>query len=163
VSHFGKPSVIVVIDDIVPTGRSMTTNLTRLFKRNSVTIEKLNVPIFILSMMATRDGDAAVRKCLGDMKYSDIDLRYCEVISSEQVAFDDNGIWEDESERDPAKALATDWGAKIYFDNPLGYGSPGLLIVFPTNCPNNSLPILHSVGREDGKVVWQPLFPRLSN
>jgi hypothetical protein len=164
VSNFGKPSVIVVIDDIVATGRSMTINLKRLFERNSAVIEDLNVPIVVLAMMSTRDGDAAIRKCLGDIGYGDIDFRYCEVISSEQIAFDDdNVVWEDESERDSAKALANDLGSKIYFDNPLGYGKQGLLIVFPTNCPNNSLPILHSAGREDGKVIWQPLFPRLSN
>ena len=39
-----------------------------------------------------------------------------------------------------------------------GYGEQGLLLTFPRNCPNNTLPILH--GNRPGEKGWRAIFPR---
>jgi hypothetical protein len=41
---------------------------------------------------------------------------------------------------------------------PRGYGDCGLIFVLQHDCPNNSIPILHS----QRKNMWLPLFPRVS-
>jgi len=43
-------------------------------------------------------------------------------------------------------------------DKPKGYGDCGLIFVMHHDCPNNSIPILHS----HNKNKWHPLFPRAS-
>ena len=53
--------------------------------------------------------------------------------------------------------------SRIYQHHPLGYGGLGLLVVFPTTVPNNSLPILHSHSRTSSQHRWEPLFPRFTN
>lgn len=42
-------------------------------------------------------------------------------------------------------------------DEPFGFGSLGMLAIMYTNCPNNTLPLLHHSNRE-----WAALFPRVS-
>ena len=45
--------------------------------------------------------------------------------------------------------------AKIY--SPFGFDQTGSLVVLVTNCPNNTVPLIHH-----GSPSWQPLFPRAS-
>jgi len=45
--------------------------------------------------------------------------------------------------------------AKVY--GPFGFDSTGGLLVLATNCPDNTLPLLHHKS-----VTWNPLFPRAS-
>ena len=40
---------------------------------------------------------------------------------------------------------------------PLGFGSVGAMVILNSNCPNNSLPLLHRT-----KAEWHPLFPRIA-
>jgi hypothetical protein len=42
--------------------------------------------------------------------------------------------------------------------SPKGYGDCGLIFVLHHDCPNNTIPILHS----QNKNRWRPLFPRVS-
>ncbi len=159
-----SPSAIVIVDDLVATGSSVRKNLLAFAAEHRTVLQKLNVPVMILTLVATKEGDAAVRAALSELEWLGGDLRYCELLSEENFAFSEsNTIWNSDNERERAKSLARDLGAQIYKDNPLGFGSLGILVLFPANCPNNSLPILHSKGRRDEKIVWQPLFPRLTN
>lgn len=158
------PALIVIVDDLIGTGGSVSENLTKFATENKSTLTQLNVPVQILTMVATADGDASVREAFAELDWLNVDLRYCELLGSEQYAFSPSSqIWRDDNERDRAKALALDLGSRIYRKNPLGYGSLGILTVFPANCPNNSLPILHSKGVTADKVTWHPIFPRLTN
>ncbi|HWY69467.1 MAG TPA: hypothetical protein VNX88_12430 [Terriglobales bacterium] len=45
--------------------------------------------------------------------------------------------------------------AKIY--GPFGFDDTGGLVILATNCPDNTLPLIHH-----GSVTWKPLFPRAS-
>ena len=60
-----------------------------------------------------------------------------------------------------AKELCQRLGINVDKSRPLGYEEQGLLIVFSRNCPNNTLPILHSSGR--GEERWKPLFERIKH
>ena len=47
-------------------------------------------------------------------------------------------------------------GLKLEPKHPLGYGSTALLVAYHFQCPNNTLPVIWSPGRED--FPWNPLF-----
>ncbi len=164
VARHGPPALLVVVDDLIATGGAVSGNIASFAKENKAILQSLNLPIIILTMVATKEGDAAVREALDEFDWMNGDLRYCELLSDDKFAFGDhNPVWGGDDERDRAKSLVRDLGGHIYRDNPLGFGNLGILVVFPANCPNNSLPILHSKGRQGDKVTWQPLFPRLTN
>ncbi|MBU0768929.1 MAG: hypothetical protein KJ687_07550 [Proteobacteria bacterium] len=50
-------------------------------------------------------------------------------------------------------------GSKPKHDyGPFGYGKEGLLVVLYTNCPDNTLPLIHY----ESDTPWHPIFPRSS-
>jgi hypothetical protein len=153
-----KPSMLVILDDIAATGSSLSRNILKFAKDNELAIRKLRVPTMALVVAVTPDGDAAVRRQVSSVPWLDFDLRYAESIDDASVAFPESAHgWDSVDEMERARALCRDLGALIYPENPLGYGNQSLLVTFSTNCPNNSLPILHSPGRSG---TWRPLFPR---
>ncbi|RVK52859.1 hypothetical protein CN155_21360 [Sinorhizobium meliloti] len=160
----GRAAVLVVVDDLIATGGSVRGNLISFATENRSILQSLDVPVMVLTMVATAEGDSAVREAFSELDWLNGDLRYCELLAEDKYAFSEGSpIWHTENERERAKSLARDLGAHIYRSNPLGFGNMGILMVFPANCPNNSLPILHSRGRQGDRVTWQPLFPRLTN
>jgi hypothetical protein len=161
---YGKVAAIIVVDDIVATGRSWVKNINEFLRQNEQTLKTASVPLTAIALTATAEGEQRVRSELEKIDLVDIDLRVCELLSNKSFAFeDDNGIWKNSDDKDEAKALCNDLGAKIYPDNPIGFGNQALLVVFPDTCPNNSLPIFHSSGPISAKARWIPLFPRLTN
>jgi len=156
------PSAIVIVDDIIGTGKTLADNVAAFVTENKIYLETKKVPVIVVALTATSDGEEKVRSRMAKLPIDNIDLRVCEPLPPRHEAFSRaNDIWRDQDEYDRAKALCADWGAKIYWNNPLGFGGQGLLVVFPQTCPNNSLPILHSGSR--GTQQWKPLFQRLVN
>jgi hypothetical protein len=154
-------SAVVVVDDIIATGNSISKNVRKI--DDLIPLRDAAIPVILVALTATVDGEARVREELSRMKNAQVDLRVCEILRSETFAFASEAIWADHEEYARAKALCTDLGVRIYRDNPLGYGDQGLLVVFPESCPNNSLPILHSPAQQSSGRTWRPLFPRLVN
>lgn len=155
----GEIAALIIVDDIVSTGMSLADNLEKFWSTHKESILQSRLPTTAVVLVATVDGEAAVRQKLSKLEGFDVDLRVCEHLSPKHFAFDPQGkVWTKLEDYEEAKALCTELGARIYPDNPLGYGNQGLLVVFPETCPNNSLPILHS-----GRQSWTPLFPRLIN
>jgi len=159
----GETSVraVVIIDDIICSGDSLSRNFERFFEENRNVLKRDTINVVIIALSALPAGEANVRRRLGVFDQKRIDLRVCEPLDRTHVAFGgDNVIFSDDEEFERAKSLCRDLGALIYRENPLGYGNQGLLVVFPQTVPNNSLPILHSNSKKPG---WVPLFPRLVN
>ena len=118
----------------------------------------IKIPLSIVVLCGTHEGESRVRSYLED-SMSNADLEICEVLDKNHFAFSKSvGFWESEEEKQIAKTLLRDLGVRVHKGIPLGYGNQGLLLTFPRNCPNNSLPILHGSGRGDNK--WYPIFPR---
>lgn len=151
---------LVIIDDIAASGKQLASNLEEFVSANIALMVK-NLPIVVVVITATKDGEENIRKTISEMDNDKIDLRICEPIDNRLFAFKKgNKIWTDDNELERAKMLCRNIGNKIYKRAPLGYEKLGLLIVFPNTCPNNSLPILHSGSLKKG---WRPLFPRAKN
>lgn len=151
---------LVIIDDIAASGKQLSGNLTEFLSANNSIIEN-KLPIIVVVITATKDGEDFVRKTISDINYNNIDFRICEPIDDRYFAFKmGNKIWKDDNELERAKMMCQKIGTQVYKKAPIGYERLGLLVVFPNTCPNNSLPILHSGTFKKG---WRPLFPRAKN
>ena len=116
-------------------------------------------PLFICVFCATVEGEAKVRRYLHST-FQDSDLDVCEVLDKHHFAFAEGlAFWSSKSEKERAKSMVMNLGARVDKRRPLGYRGQGLLLTFSRNCPNNSLPILYGTGK--GTARWTPLFPRL--
>jgi hypothetical protein len=152
---------ILIIDDFVGTGTQICDNLTT-FVGENVGDAQRGIPIILVTIAATKDGFEFVHEHIEEQFGERVKFRVCEVLDDRYTAFgNDATLWESESERNKAKSICLNLGVDIYRDNPLGFGNQGLLLVFPTTVPNNTIPILHSSGSRDKR--WRPLFPRLVN
>ena len=152
-------SGVVVVDDMIGTGNTLIADLN---SRTEV-LHQLGVgssiPLFVCVFCATVEGEASVRRHVG-RTFPDGDLDVCEVLDERHYAFSDElAFWDSEWEKEKAKSLVTELGARVDRRRPLGYRGQGLLLTFSRNCPNNSLPILFGNGRGDAR--WTPLFPRV--
>ena len=136
----------------------MSGNLGDFYEKHAQSIAKSEIPVLVLVVCATEEGDERVRKRLGKLDEK-ADLIVCEDLDPKHFAFrPENKIWENQQKTLEAKELCQQLGSKVAKNHPLGYKDNGLLIVFHTNCPNNTLPILHARGK--GANKWTPLFER---
>ena len=155
----GDLAAVVVVDDLIGTGNTLTGEL----ESNEALFHELGIgadtPLFVCTFCATTQGEAKVRRYLG-RHFENSDLEVFELLSEQHFAFGEAlGFWESEWEKQKAKALARELGARVDRRRPLGFREQGLLITFTRNCPNNSLPILFGSG--NGANGWTPLFPRI--
>lgn len=164
VGKYGVPKAIVIVDDIVGTGGTLSKKLKAFIERHRALLERTRPRIEVCALFATEEGRRRVLEALVELPYPEIDFRAGELIPSTLFAFHAQpGIFASAEEFDRAKALAIDVGASIYGPNAaLGFGNQGLLMVLPNTVPNNSLPLLHSASK-DGDRPWRPLFRRVAN
>ena len=158
-SMSSEKTCLVIVDDIIGTGQNLVDQLSKLSEPFAEAEIGTVVPLAVVVLCATSEGEGRVRKYISD-RWQNADLEICESIENAHYAFSDSlGFWETEEQKSIAKSLVTDLGARINRGKPLGYGDQGLLLTFSRNCPNNSLPILHG----DGKATapWRPLFRRM--
>jgi len=152
---------LVIIDDIAATGKQLSGNLNEFLTQNLKLFGSKPILILTVVITATKEGEEKIRKTLSNFKDINIDIRVCEPLNDKYLAFKKgNNIWRDNKELEKAKDLCKNIGVKVYKKAPLGYGTIGLLVVFPNTCPNNTLPVLHS---GDIKKGWRPLFQRPKN
>lgn len=163
VAQHSVPKVIVIVDDLVGTGRSLAANMKRFHDANLALLTADRPVVLAFALLTTLEGQQFMLQELSKLEYDRIDFRAGEVLDGMASLFAGvKGAFASVEERDCAKAVATDIGATIYRNAPLGFGGQSLSVVFPTTVPNNSLPLLHSRGK--GPVAqWRPLFERLVN
>jgi hypothetical protein len=154
---------LVIIDDLVGTGKSLLANVESFLQLRQGSIDE-GLPIRIIALAATSDGQRKLLAGLQKLSHSNIDFRACEILGPELYAFpDDKSGWASSEDFDRAKALCVDLGRRSYKKSPLGFGDKGLLLIFPTNTPNNSIPILHSASIAGSSHSWKPLFSRVTH
>ena len=152
---------IILMDDIAATGRTLCRMLKRFVSEHSELLSKTRLLIAVL--VATPEAVARIQKAVEGFEGIDVEFRAGEILPPMERAFPkDSCGWVTEKRREEAEALCRDLGTHIYRRQPFGFGGLGLLIVFPTTVPNNSLPILHSPSKDED-YAWKPLFPRPIN
>jgi len=162
IEKHGPVVAVVIIDDIAATGKSLAENISDFLKSNDDIIAQ--VKLRVITIVSTAEAQETILKEMRTFADIDIDFRSCEILAPSAYAFPTEGkFWKSEEEKERAKALCVDLGSRIYKQSPLGYGGLGLLAVFPTTVPNNSLPILHTYARAGSQLSWKPLFLRVAN
>ena len=152
-------AAVIVVDDMIGTGNTLISDMNSHVGNIHELGVGSTVPLFVCVFCATAEGEGRVRRYI-ERTFADSDLEVCEMLDEHHYAFTDElTFWESEWEKDKAKALVTELGARVDKRRPLGYRGQGLLLTFSRNCPNNSLPILFGKGRGDAR--WTPLFPRV--
>ena len=155
----GRPLGLVIVDDMIGTGRTLVDKLQELSESFLLKNTEIDITVSVVVMTATRVGERRVRKYLVD-SMPNADLVICELLEDKHFAFGDSlGFWETQEEKSKALTLLRDLGIRVQKRQPLGFENQGLLLTFSRNCPNNSLPILHGSGRTSSP--WHPLFPRV--
>lgn len=159
----GPVAAVIIIDDIAATGKSLSANISDFISKFSEQLQSTLVRA--ITLVATESAQSKILRKFQNLEHIDVDFRSCEILPKEAFAFpEDVEVWDTNEDKERAKSLCIDIGSKIYNKRtPLGYGNMGLLVVFPTTVPNNSLPILHSYARTGSSQAWVPLFPRTVN
>jgi hypothetical protein len=158
----GSVAAVVIIDDIAATGRTLADNISNFLGSNGDMIAKAKIRV--IALVSTVTAQETILNKMRSLSDVDTDFRSCEVLDASAYAFPGEGeYWRSEDEQQRAKSLCINLGSRIYRQNPLGFGGLGLLVVFPTTVPNNSLPILHSFARTGSQKGWRPLFLRVVN
>jgi hypothetical protein len=153
---------VVIVDDIVGTGRSLSSNVQSFLQTNRAALTLRNPAIRVIAMCATQSGIQRVRDKLRGFHEFDIELIVSDPLAETHQAFPLNqDVWGSSEEAEEARALCRRIGSHISKSTPFGYGDQGLLVVFPQTCPNNSLPLLYATGKKD--FNWTPLFNRPLN
>lgn len=148
---------IVFIDDFVGTGQSALEYLTNLKTVLQNIIEKRELKIFFIAMVAYYNGWKKLENEIPGIGIP-IETHACEILDESSRCFGEkSSIFSDQNEREEAKKIAIAYGRPIVKKNPLGYGDLEIAVVFERGCPNNSLPILWS---ESINPQWTPLFKR---
>ena len=158
----GNPQAVIIIDDLAATGNSLSENVSNFIDRNRVSL--LGLKIRVITVASTPAAKAVLESSFS--KIDDLDVRFftAEVLGSDCLALpEDESGFASKDEWERARAICHDIGSRIDKRRPFGFGGQGLLVVFPTNTPNNTIPLLRSHSRTSPGTKWVPLFERISH
>ena len=118
-------SAVIVVDDMVGTGNTLTGDLhSRCQALQDLEIGS-TVPLFLCVLCGTVEGEAKVRRYL-EGNFDDGDLYVCEMLEERHFAFGDGlGFWDSDSEKQRAKSMVMNLGARVDKRRPLGYKGQG--------------------------------------
>lgn len=145
----GKIENIVLIDDILSTGRQASNEILELTEK--VTPYGVN-NIFLLTVCGMKEGIRKVEEETKAYTFSAIEYSIKDTV----IDLDSNfykGLTYKQSQEYKEKIAY--YGKIANPKQPLGYGAVGSLIAFDFNTPNNSLPLIWSDTNS-----WIPLFKR---
>ena len=154
-----RPNAVIVVDDLAGTGSTIATSIKEVLGDIGENLASLEIPLFVIVLFATEDAEVKIKSALARHPRIKAHLHVCNMLTNADRAFsDDNvGFWNDENDRDRAKALCVRLGTGLYKE-ALGFGSQSLLIAFPDTCPNNCLPVIFA--SRTGVRAWNALLAR---
>ena len=161
-----SPFALVFIDDFIGTGNSACDYFKEIVKEHGKILKRLsqepseseNVPklkIYFITICGFQKAQAKIEKVLNELGIL-AEVHVCDPLTEADKAFSSKSkIFENANQREEAKKIAYEYGAKLEKKNPLGYGDCQSTVVFEYNCPNNDLPILWKQSKE-----FTPVFKR---
>jgi hypothetical protein len=153
------PVLVLVLDEFAGTGRQLSAVVKRLMEALRNMHPTWHDETTIAVGIGVTPGEEALAA------FADLP---CEVVvglklGPEVRAFhEDAKIFETDADRLAAKDLMAAIGRSMKSRPPLGFKDQGLLVVFESNCPNNTLPALWKGGDYAGRR-WLPLFERVES
>jgi uncharacterized protein len=153
----GEIRAVIVLEDMIGTGGTASGRIRDL---HAEWTEKEGWPegvdVFLLAVCGYEKGLARVERGAAKLDWP-LTIRVADALGEEERCFSEHsGFFDDESQRERAKALCAEVGNRLSPKDPFGFGDSQAAICFEYRCPNNSLPVLWKNGGQ-----WQPLFPRL--
>jgi hypothetical protein len=150
-------SALVLVDDFIGSGQSAIETFRELSSEVKALLHRTEVVALYVAICGFESGRAKLEDALAQMDLP-ISVHLCDQLTEADKAFSDNStVFADAETRRKAKDIAYAQGSRLVKNAPLGYADCQSLIVFDTNCPNNSLPVLWAE-RKDHQ--WKPLFKR---
>ena len=151
---------VVFVDDFIGTGRTAMRHFGEFLERHKEVAELVNdhqISVWYATVAGTIDGIHELRRFF-DSASVNVKVVAADELGDDTRAFSsDSPLWVDSEERDLAEEIATSYGKRLKGRAPLGFGDTQGLVVFESNCPNTSLPILHKRRKALGEA-FQPLF-----
>ena len=146
---------IVILEDYIGSGQSAITAFEKMDQEIGNQLREAKCQLFFFAICANESSRILVEQKVASLQLP-IEIVVGDTLTTADKAFDtNNDIFESNSDRLHAERLAKEIGIKLERKWPLGYEDGQSLVVFYSNCPNNSLPILHK-----GDANWRPLFKR---
>lgn len=148
--------LLVILDDISSTGLSFEENLKSLNENYGNLLKEKKIHIFIGLITGFLEAKNRIEN-LVDKLGLDVEVIIIDPLKQDddKVFSENSNIFSNQYSLFEAKSLCEEIGKKLEKSQPLGFGNSQLAIVFPNNCPNNSLPILWKRTKN-----WYPLFER---
>ena len=114
------PIGVVLVDDLIGTGRSLASNFSLLSESLEEAQIGIEIPLVVVVRLWHRLGrktcTIAVRIICQTLTYE-----ICELLENKHFAFSkSNGFWESDNEKGEAKALFSELGRRVQKNRPLG-------------------------------------------
>jgi hypothetical protein len=155
VNEIRNLNAVVVIDDFLGSGNSMIENITKYQNELTyITNTKELVLVFGLITGFTEAKDK-VEKHLFKLKIPGVVLIIDPLDDNDKCFSNSSKFFSTSIDRKRAEDICARVGGKLEKKHPLGFYNCQSAIVFPINCPNNSLPIFWKKNE-----TWTPLFER---
>lgn len=149
-----KARYLILIDDIIGSGKQATTLLKKW--------QKINKNCLYYSLIGLEKGVDYIKSQTKINAFAAEMLdESCKIFSKESTI----------PNKEECKKIAEEYGKKLYYkydenkQHPLGYDDSQLLVCFKNDCPNNTLPIIWAGAKSELKklenTIWHPLFERL--
>jgi len=151
----GRVNALVLVDDFIGSGQSAIGTFRELSESDRQQFRREDLVVVYAVVCGLESGRAKLDAALAEMELP-VHVHLCDQLTEADRCFADNSrVFPDAEERRKAVDVARAHGVRLVKNAPLGYADCQTLVVFDTNCPNNSLPILWAE-RDD----WKPLFRR---
>lgn len=146
---FGRIDNIILLDDVIGTGKSVTTDVARIAEEvHSLSKSR---SIYVLTVAGYVEGIGNVIKDTGASVISALEYSARDTVVDLDSPFYE-GLPMSERTRTLDRIRRY---CRIASRSDLGYGGVGGLLVFDHNTPNTTLPVIWAQGNG-----WVPLFPR---
>jgi hypothetical protein len=153
-----KFDALVFFDDVIGSGDNAEELLGRLSEKYDVVLTQTKIKVIICSMFASVVGLQKARILAQKANFA-VDI---EALFKVEKCFEsDCGVFDSKDDYAKAKDIALKKGLGLRSKHPLGHKGGQMLLAFPDNCPDNTLPIFNAIPSESSELKdWIPLFPR---
>jgi hypothetical protein len=148
---------VVFVEDILGTGGTAIDAMKDIAKEVVQDLKASRAKLFLVAVCGFSDALSRVEDAARELELP-LEVYCSESLNEADKAFSESSkAFETAADRERALLLARKVGERLEKRWPLGHGDCQALVVFFSNCPNNTLPIIYKVAAD-----WQPLFARLT-